>query len=137
MYSNILVTVAYEGEHDASPSLKIARVLASEGAAITLIHVMEPAPIFALDYLPDNWRADMRAAITADMETLIAPFEHGRAVIVEGDPAHEVLDYAQANATDCIIVASHRPGTQSLMLGSTANKIVARAPCAVHVARRA
>ncbi|SUZ30801.1 Universal stress protein F [Roseibaca ekhonensis] len=136
MYSHLLVTVAYEGQHDAAPSLEIAGALAAEGAKVTLLHVMEPAPVFALDYLPDNWREDMHAAIKADLGTLAAQFEHGSAVVVEGDPASEVLEFAQTHGVDCIVVASHRPGTHSLMLGSTANKIVARAPCAVHVARR-
>jgi len=136
MYSHLLVTVAYEGQHDAAPSLEIADALAAEGAKVTLLHVMEPAPVFTLDYLPDHWREDMHAAIKADLGTLAARFEHGVAVVVEGDPATEVLEFAQIHGVDCIVVASHRPGTHSLMLGSTANKIVARAPCAVHVARR-
>ncbi|NBB98308.1 MAG: universal stress protein [Alphaproteobacteria bacterium] len=137
MYSNLLVTVAYEGENDAAPSLRIARALASPGAKVTLIHVMEPAPIFTLDYLPDNWRVDMHDAIKSDLGKMAAQFEHGNAVVVEGDPANEALDFARLHEVDCIVVASHRPGTQSVMLGSTANKIVAAAPCAVHVARRA
>ena len=65
------------------------------GAKVTLIHVMEPAPLFTLDYLPENWREDMHRAITADLGGLAAGFEDGHAVVVEGDPAHEVLDYAQ------------------------------------------
>jgi len=137
MYSHLLFTVAYEGEHDAARSLQVARALAAPGAKVTLIHVMEPAPLFTLDYLPENWREDMHRAITADLGGLAAGFEDGHAVVVEGDPAHEVLDYAQENGVDCIVIASHRPGTHRLMLGSTAAKIVGRALCAVHVARRA
>ena len=136
MYSHLLVTVAYEGEHDAARSLQVARALAAPRAKVTLIHVMEPAPLFTLNYLPDNWCEDMQRAITADLGALASTFEDGRVVVTEGDPAHEVLDYAQENGVDCIVVASHRPGTHSLMLGSTAAKIVGRALCAVHVARR-
>lgn len=136
MYSHLLVTVAYEGQHDAAPSLEVASALAAEGAKITLFHVMETAPVFTLDYLPKNWREDMLAAIKADLGKLAAQFEDGSAVVVEGDPATEVLEFAQLHGVDCIVVASHRPGTHSLMLGSTAAKIVGRAACAVHVARR-
>lgn len=137
MYSHLLVTVGYDKGHDAGPSLEIARVLAAPGARITLLHVMEPAPVFALDYLPDGWHADMRRAIEADLSALATDFENATAVVAEGNTAQEVLDHANLKGVDCIVIASHRPGTQNLMLGSTASKVVARAQCAVHVARRA
>ncbi len=136
MYSNILVTVAYDEGHDATPSLSVAKTLLSEGGQITLIHVMEPAPVFALNYLPDGWREDLRKAIEADLASLAADFDNVATVVTEGDAAHEVLEHARAQSVDCIVIASHRPGTQSLLLGSTASKVVSRAQCAVHVARR-
>ena len=136
MYSHILVTVAYDEGHDASPSLAVAKTLLSPGGQISLIHVMEPAPVFALNYLPDGWREDLRTAIEADLTGLAADFENAAAVVAEGDAAHEVLEHARAQSVDCIVIASHRPGTQSLLLGSTATKVVSRAQCAVHVVRR-
>ncbi|MGL4415741.1 universal stress protein [Roseinatronobacter monicus] len=136
MYSHILVTVAYEAAQDAAPSLDIAKALLAPGGQITLMHVMEPAPVFALSYLPEGWREDMRSAIEADMAKLAEGLDNAAIVVVEGDAAHEVLEHARAQRVACIIIASHRPGTQSLLLGSTASKVVARAQCAVHVARR-
>lgn len=70
MYKHILVTVAYDEGHDAAPSLQVARNLADVGAQISLIHVMDPPPSFAISYLPDGWREDMRNAIEADLLTL-------------------------------------------------------------------
>ncbi|MCC5964135.1 MAG: universal stress protein [Rhodobacteraceae bacterium] len=137
MYSHLLVTVAYDKGHDAGPVLEIARALAAPGAKITLIHVMEPAPVFALDYLPEGWHDDMRAAITADLEALTADQPGAEVMVTEGDAAAEILEAARAGQADCIVIASHRPGTQGLHLGSTATKVVGRAQCAVHVARRA
>lgn len=137
MYSHLLVTVAYDEGHDVGPALDIARALAAPGGRITLLHVMEPAPYFALNYLPDGWRNDMRRAIEDDLMHLAEGVENGGVVVTEGDAAHEILDFAAVQRADCIVIASHRPGTQSLMLGSTASKVVSRAQCAVHVARRA
>lgn len=137
MYSHLLVTVAYDEGHDVGPALDIAQRLAAPGARITLLHVMEPAPVFALNYLPDGWRDEMRNAIEADLAGLADGLDDGAVVVAEGDAAHEVLDYAEVQGVDCIVIASHRPGTHSLMLGSTASKVVSRAQCAVHVARRA
>jgi universal stress protein F len=136
MYSHILVTVAYEAAQDAAPSLEIAKALLAPGGQITLFHVMEPAPIFTLSYLPIGWREDMRSAIEADLTQLAEGLDQVATVVAEGDAAHEVLEHARAQRVDCIVIASHRPGTQSLLLGSTASKVVARAQCAVHVARR-
>lgn len=137
MYSHLLVTVAYDEGHDVGPALEIAQRLAAPDARVTLLHVMEPAPVFALSYLPEGWRDEMRNAIEADLSGLAEGLNDGGVVVLEGDAAHEVLEFAKAQGVDCIVIASHRPGTHSLMLGSTASKVVSRAQCAVHVARRA
>jgi universal stress protein F len=136
MYSHILVTVAYDEGHNAAPSLAVAKTLLAPGGQITLMHVMEPAPVFALNYLPSGWRDEMRSAIETDLGDLAADIEKAAIVVAEGDAAHEVLEHTRAQMVDCIVIASHRPGTQSLLLGSTAAKVVARAQCAVHVIRR-
>lgn len=136
MYSHILVTVAYDTGHDATPSLEVARALLAPDGQITLMHVMEPAPVFALNYLPEGWRDELRHAIEAELAELAAAFENVATVVAEGDAAQEVTEHARAQSVDCIVIASHRPGTQSLLLGSTASKVVSRAQCAVHVARR-
>lgn len=136
MYNHLLITVAYHEGQDADQSLKIARKLAAPGARFTLLHVMEPAPVFALSYLPEGWREEMRSAIEADLVHLAEGLENAASVVTEGDAAHEILDFANLQGVDCIVISSHRPGTQSLILGSTASKVVGRAQCAVHVARR-
>lgn len=137
MYSHILVTVAYDAGHDATPSLSAARTLLSPGGRITLMHVMEPAPVFALNYMPAGWDEELRIAIEADLAQLAASFESVETVVAEGNAAHEITEHAHATGVDCIVIASHRPGTQGLLLGSTASKVVSRAQCALHVVRRA
>ena len=49
MYKNILVPVAYETGHDAKAELAAARKLVAPGGVITLLHVMDPVPFFAVD----------------------------------------------------------------------------------------
>ncbi|WFE73708.1 universal stress protein [Roseinatronobacter sp. S2] len=137
MYKHILVTVAYDEGHDAGPSLQVAQTLADVGAQISLIHVMDPPPSFALSYMPEGWRDEMRNAIEADLTTLAGDWDNTAVHVTEGDAAQQILDIAQLQAVDCIVIASHRPGTQGLFLGSTATKVVSRAQCAVHVVRRA
>ncbi len=136
MYSHLLVTVAYDKGHDAAPVIEVAKALAAPGARITLVHVMEPAPVFTLDFLPEGWRTELRAAIEADLAGLAEGIENSSVIVAEGDAAGEILEAARAGQADCVVIASHRPGMHALHLGSTASKVVSRAQCAVHVARR-
>ena len=136
MYKHLLVTVAYDEGHDASASLDVARTLADDGARITLIHVMDPPPTFALTYLPEGWRAELQTAIEADLQGLAEGWDNSAVLVTEGAAAQQILEAAELHGVDCIVIASHRPGTQGLFLGSTATKVVSRAQCGVHVVRR-
>ena len=55
--------------------------------------------------------------------------------MIEGHSGRSILDWAEENGPDLIIIASHRPGMQDLLLGSTASQVVRHARCAVHVVR--
>ncbi len=55
--------------------------------------------------------------------------------MVSGNPGVAITDFAAKSGTDLIIVDSHRPGLQEYFLGSTASRVVRRAPCAVFVLR--
>ncbi len=53
-----------------------------------------------------------------------------------GEPAREIVDYAQEGAFDAIVMGSHgRTGPTRLLLGSTAELVVGRAPVTVTVVR--
>ena len=46
-----------------------------------------------------------------------------------------IAEMAEKSAADLIVINSHRPGVQDYFLGSTASRVVRRAPCAVMVLR--
>lgn len=135
MYREILVPVAYEPDRDHSGALALAQRLAAPGARITLLHVMDEAPAFALDYMPEGWHAELRAAIEADLRRQIAEVENGEVRVLEGDAGRAILACAEEMGCDCIVIASHRPGMGDFLLGSTAARVVRHAGCAVHVLR--
>ena len=140
MYRHILVPVAYEADHPPGPALQIARRLAAAEARVTLLHVMDEAPAFAIDYLPEGWREELRAAIEADLSRRLAEAgvettEGAVAVIEGGSPGRDILQWARDNAVECIVISSHRPEVHGLILGSTATRVVRDAACAVHVLR--
>ena len=56
-------------------------------------------------------------------------FERFAALVASLSPTEWETD------TDCVVIASHRPGLQDYLLGSTAARVVRHAACSVHVLR--
>jgi len=55
-----------------------------------------------------------------------------KAVVLQGNPADSLMDYAALNAIDLIIVGVRpRHGLQKLLIGSTTETVVRHAPCEV------
>lgn len=135
MYHNILVPISFDEERDLSGPLKLAGLLATPEASITLLHVIEHIPNYALSYMPQNYLHEARVAIQGRLEDIAATIPNAKGVLIEGHSGRSILDWADAHSTDLIIIASHRPGMSDLLLGSTAAKVVRHATCAVHVVR--
>ena len=135
MYHNILVPIALDNEREVSGPLKLAKMLATPAAKITLLHVVEHIPGYALTYMPPDLVKETRAAIQAELDKLAADLPGATGQVIEGHCGRGILDWAEDNDPDLIIIASHRPGMQDLLLGSTAAQVVRRAQCAVHVVR--
>lgn len=135
MYHNILVPIAFDSERDISAPLKLANLLATPEARITLLHVVEHIPSYAISYMPADYLAETRVALQNELDKLAVDLPNAQALLIEGHKGRSILDWAEENKPDLIIVASHRPGMQDLLLGSTATQIVRNAGCAVHVVR--
>ncbi len=136
MYRHLLVPVAFDTDHKPEAALDVARRLAAPGAQVTVMHVMEEAPPYALTYIPPDVTESLKEALRDEMGRMAAGFENGRAVLTEGHAGRTLLGWAEENGVDCIVIASHQPGLEDrLFLGSTASWVVGRAPCAVHVLR--
>ncbi len=135
MYNNILVPISFDAERDMTGSLKLARLLATPEAKITLLHVVEHIPAYAISYLPADYLDEARKAIKIELDEIAATVPGAHGVVIEGHSGRSILDWADTNKPDLIIIASHRPGMQDLLLGSTASQVVRHAACAVHVVR--
>ena len=133
MYRNILVPIAYEPGQNPDKELAAARQLVSPGGRVTVLHVMEAVPFFAVDYMPEGYRDDLIAAIRADLGRHAETFQDGRVAVRQGEAAREIIDMAQDDEVDCIVLATHRIDTS--LYGSTAARVVRYAPCAVHLLR--
>lgn len=135
MYHNILVPISFDAERDTSGPLKLAKLLATPDAKVTLLHVVEHIPDYAISYMPAEYLTEARRAIQDELNNLAAKLPNAKGVVVEGHSGRTILDWAETNKPDLIIMASHRPGMQDLLLGSTATHVVRHASCAVHVVR--
>ncbi|MCH7527423.1 MAG: universal stress protein, partial [Planctomycetes bacterium] len=57
--------------------------------------------------------------------------------VVRGRPYAEIVQYALENTIDLVVVATHgRGGIAHALMGSTAEKVVRKAPCPVLTVRR-
>ncbi len=135
MYKNILVPIILDGEHDTDASFNAARALASPEAAFTVLHVLEAIPNYAKTEIPGSVVANRQQEFAHSLTEAAKGLPGAKAQLISGHSGRSILDYAEANDIDCIVIASHQPGLEDFFLGSTASRVVRHAKCAVHVIR--
>ncbi len=135
MYENILVAVAFDHSPRANDALRIARALSNQSARITALHVIEQMPDYVAAQVPEEILSDRKPAAEAELNAELGGVSDIKPVVVYGHPGRTIVDFAKKHGVDCIVIASHRPGLQDYFLGSTAQRVVRHAECAVHVLR--
>lgn len=135
MYKHVLVPIAVEQDAATPKALEVARLLADDGAPLTALNVVEPIPSFIANELPLGQIERTAEAVLELLRAEIAGQDGVTPVVVPGHPGRTIIDFAEKNGCDCIVIASHRPGLADYFLGSTAAQVVRHAPCAVHVVR--
>jgi nucleotide-binding universal stress UspA family protein len=122
-------------------ALEHATALAvAHGADLAVLHVYPFMTVTATEapYIPTGLPLDAgtRTQLLSDLETAAAPARAAglkpQLLLLEGDPAEEILRQARKGAADLIVMGTHgRRGLDRLMLGSVARRVVQRAGCAV------
>jgi nucleotide-binding universal stress UspA family protein len=143
--TKILVPTDFSETADAA--LEYAKVLAGQmGASLHLLHVFSD-PYAAAAHAPEvyvvlppeyreraleNARECLRTRLTPDEEERFA----GTSAIVVGLTAREIVEFADQNAMDLIVMGTHgRRGVAHLLLGSVAEHVVRTAACPVLTVR--
>ncbi len=113
-------------------------------ASLILIYIVEPT-IYPSDFgfgqigFPDVEKELHEKAILelgGLIESNVPKTIHARSIVGTGIPFVEITTYAQEEGIDLIIVATHgRTGVEHILFGSTAEKIIRKAPCPVLVVR--
>jgi nucleotide-binding universal stress UspA family protein len=111
--------------------------IAAPGASVCFAHVAPDLglPFESEDDLSSIYRTDLNeefgrfiAAVGVPDDALVTR------VVLHGDPARAILDFAHAEGNDMIVAGTHgRNALARLFVGSVASKLVRGAQCAVLV----
>jgi nucleotide-binding universal stress UspA family protein len=136
MYSNILVPIDLHDDAKAKLMVDAARRLWDQKGQIVLLHVVEDIPSYVAVELPSGITASQKDESIRRLEDLSRREELKAAIDVRiGQPASAILAAADEHGSNVIVIASHRPGFQDYLIGSTAARVVRHCKCSVLVIR--
>jgi nucleotide-binding universal stress UspA family protein len=116
--------------------------LASQfSATVDVLHVLSPAPSLAsmtghgavatteyLKSLEERARSTIKEVAGKEISSDVVT----KTTTLMGSPAHEIVNFAEVNDIDLIVIATHgETGLSRLVFGSVAEKVVRHAPCPV------
>jgi len=109
------------------------------GSEITILHVMSPYYDFGTAELaspsPKDFIAHKQAQANQDLNAFLSKelgAERVKRILLEGDPARKIVEYAHAENSDLILMPTHGYGPfRRLLLGSVTSKVLHDADCPV------
>ena len=138
-FKKILVPTDFSA-HSQEAVRTAADVAQKYGASIALVHVYEPVAytlpegyvLVTPQQLVDlNTEFDRRLA-AAKKEAEAAGARTVTTELLQGPPPYEIVDFAERNAIDLIVMGTHgRTGIKHTLLGSIAERVLRKAPCPV------
>jgi len=141
MYKNILYSVDLEHAAEAEKALKIAIDEARRSKA--KLTVMTVAPGFGMPIVASffdeqavaNALKEVARHLRQYVDDNIPNDINTNPIVVEGNPAEQILKQAKTDDVDLIVIASHNSQIENLVLGSCAAKVVRHAQCTVTVVK--
>jgi nucleotide-binding universal stress UspA family protein len=141
------IVVGTDGSETAGEAVRQATELAKAvGAKINLVSAFEPVGNQRLreerQQVPEDmsWMVNQREDVDATLRD--AAEQIGQAGVEvetfarQGDPADAILDVAEENGADLIVVGNKgMSGAKRFLLGSVPNKVSHHAPCSVMIIR--
>jgi nucleotide-binding universal stress UspA family protein len=116
--------------------MEVTKSLAADGANITLANVVEDVPSYVMVQLPEGVIDEAKTNARKELEAIAAAAGVKADIEIGRGRAHSaILACADRIGADLIVIASHDPGLQDYLLGTTAARVVRHAKCAVLVTR--
>jgi nucleotide-binding universal stress UspA family protein len=141
------IVVGTDGSETAGKAVaQAADLAASVGAELLIVSAFEPVSGTRLreeaQQVPDDvrWMVNPREDVDATLGGAAeVAEEHGvtsRTFARQGDPADAILDVAEEQGADLIVVGNKgMTGAKRFLLGSVPNKVSHHAPCSVLIVR--
>ncbi len=141
------LVVGTDGSETANEAVKQAMQLAQRlGATVHLVSAYEPVPEGRLreerQQIPEDlqWMVNPREDVDATLEEAGKTLKEAGVTVEiharEGDPADAILDVAEEQGADLIVVGNKgMTGAKRFLLGSVPNKVSHHAPCSVMIIR--
>jgi nucleotide-binding universal stress UspA family protein len=136
MYKHIIVAVDLSHGETGKAQIAKAETLLDSGGVIRLLHVLEDVPTYVAAELPrdlnDRRQAEAKVELALMVDGTTSPVQ---TEIRTGAAASQILQCADDNDADLVMIASHRPGLSDYFIGSTAARVVRHAQCSVLISR--
>jgi nucleotide-binding universal stress UspA family protein len=134
-----------ESEFSEAATRAVISHFPAAGTRVCVLHAAEslwysgPEPLGAVEQLEslheDAIRRGKELVARAEKALREAGFETS-ALVVEGDPRAAIVEQAEKQPADVIVMGSHgRRGWRRLILGSVSEAVVRYAPCSVFIVR--
>ncbi len=140
----IMVPVDFSETSDVA--LSYARAFADAfGSALHVVHVVQDpyaqpwaaeAYGFSLGSLVEQWKQQSEQRLKELVPDAAGGAAASTRVVLMGHPFVEIVQYAKEHNVDLIVMGTHGRGAVAhMLLGSVAEKVVRKAPCAVLTVR--
>ncbi|WP_114965368.1 universal stress protein [Alkalilacustris brevis] len=136
MYKRIIVAVDISHGKLGKELLDKALKLLDDGGEIRLLHVLEEIPTYVAAEMPQDLNERREAESRVELKAIAHGVEGNIQVeLRRGAASGQILQCAEDNEADLIMIASHRPGLSDYFIGSTAARVVRHAQCSVLISR--
>ncbi len=136
MFKTILVPVDIGHTNESSNVINIAAANGTVDAQIILLNVVEDIPNWVAVEMPDGFQKKSFELAQQELSKIANASDVKTKIDIRvGHPYQTILEVAKETDAELIIIASHQPGLQDYLLGSTAAKVVRHAGCSVLVVR--
>ena len=137
-YKNILVAV--DGSDQANQAIQEAIEISKRNqASLFVVHAKDVAQLYGTAYIMPAVLEEAEkqsAEILDEAGKLIGDKVEYKAFQVSGSPKKEIVDFAEENDIDLIVMGSTGKGAiDRVLVGSTASYVVNHAPCNVMVVK--
>jgi nucleotide-binding universal stress UspA family protein len=141
------IVVGTDGSDTAREAVRQAAELAARlGATLRIVSAYEPVPAGRLreeaqQIPPDlQWMVNPREEVDATLRDAVATARangvEAETYARQGDPADAILDVAEEQSADLIVVGNKgMTGARRFLLGSVPNRVSHHAPCSVLIIR--